>query len=476
MRIALVNANGGLGYALNRWESNAGLMTLKEALEQDGFNDIKLFPENDFREAGTGNLDRIAKEVIDYGPDVVGISAMSQYYNCLMYIASQIKKSKDAVIIAGGPHFKFDYYDTEKQISNSVIGASLIRISKDGEKCIDGVVVGHCQPFVDFLKSFGTPQRSLPAGLYVFGSEGVYGQGVGSFPKISKAPYSINEMKHYNEGKKNRHFTVIGNSKCPNMCDYCALDSSKIDITPEMIVSSIRPHKDIISYISLVDSSPFFYPTYYKEVFRAIRKEGISRPISTYLDSSLIGRNRDEVFSMIKEFLLPAFFIGREVTTEASARAIGRNFLGKPRTQEMLDNEKKYISELIEYIRTIDFGVKAGVKISYMLSPFDSLDAIIAVFDEILEFKRKAPEEVDVGAQINLIEPFPGTEIRKKYIDFVEKPNDFMGGGAYRWDPKKFQEHALFFTQFMNLSPNAEKRFSMDSLKKAKKIAKDIFK
>ncbi|MDD5254362.1 MAG: radical SAM protein [Candidatus Nanoarchaeia archaeon] len=89
MKIALISVNKGDTAPLN-------LMILAGYLKKYGnFNDIKIFDVN---------FDNLYEGILEYKPDVIGISAMTVYYGYAVKLAERIKEIMNIPVLIGGNH------------------------------------------------------------------------------------------------------------------------------------------------------------------------------------------------------------------------------------------------------------------------------------------------------------------------------------------------------------------------------------
>lgn len=466
MKVALVNINGNSTYKILDGRANAGLNVLEDALTLKG-HDVALFPMGCWSKDTLRYIHKLAKNVVDYSPDAVGISCVSQNYADLAILAYAIKKRANIPIVAGGPHFRFDYFDVEKDILNPVMFA-LTQLGDGGVYSIDGVVAGGGGAFVSYMGE----KDSHPEGFYRFDGNSFIGSGEGSFPQISRAPFAIerikNDLGYWGRGKKKK-LLIFGHSKCPNECGYCVIDNRGAEIPPAMIEKTLPKKLSEFSHITLGDSSPFFYIPYYDEVFSRIRKKDSDIPIAVFLDPSTL--NRDGFYRIVERHRLMAFYVGRDVSDHDSAVAIGRNYLGKVRSQEQLDQEREYLLNFLKFLGKTDLD--CIVVFSYIFSPFDSKAAILRNLFEMEQFDKRSPENVKVAFVPMILQAWPGTEVRQKYIDKIADPSDYLSQLAYVWDPIQFPEHTQFFDEIRKIYGPANIKY--DSIAPLKKRVKEIF-
>jgi hypothetical protein len=422
MKIALMNVNGGVGNRIIAGESNCGLHALEDALQQEG-HQVELFPKKNLGEDYMHRLEATARDVVAFDPDYIGVSATSEGFARSVFFAQMVKKIKKIPIIAGGPHFRYDYCRAEPLVLNLVdLG--------DKDPCFDAVVVGQGKPFLEYIRDPDT----LPEGMFMY-KDDFLGHGKGAFPKITRAPFGIETLRDdkpfWNKGKTKR-LVVTGNSRCPQQCNYCCIPNINVEITPEMIEQVIEETEDL-SHITLADSNPFFYLRYYDEIFARIRSKAPHTPIAAFLDPSrLLQDDREKIYDMIVKYGIYGLFIGRETTSEATAAIMGRNYFGKPRTQKMLDDEHKAMFEFLDFLEQAQG--KFGVMFAYIFSPWDSKETVMDNVEEMVALKRRSSDNVDVKLCTNTLKPWPGTQIRQQYIDKIARPNDYLSGTAYWWD------------------------------------------
>jgi hypothetical protein len=400
----------GTSSFFHRLEEDASASTIVYYLHEYGVESIGLYPENE-RDTYIDNfLPNFEKFIEKNRGKLYCLTCWTESFAFAMDAAKIIRKyDPEGIIVAGGSHF----------FSNDEIEYTL------HTKLVDFVFKGGAEPFLDFARNLLIEKKisvdkkgselqirgKLPEkGIYYLSGEKVCGKGSGKF-RYPVAPL-VGEVDNFVEVR-----TML-NDTCPNSCDYCVIEHSKIS-------KEFMPHlkdwvKDIIGEIksdgknvvfSLSDSSPF---NHYN------RKETVKFIKDLKTDASFDGMNvfldpedlDEDFYKLVDEFNINTFFIGRDRVVEDDF--VGRKHNGRLRTQTQLDLEKRSVDNFIDFLNARKKKLKNEIYIGYILSPYEKEEDSNKLISEILEFSSKNSENVKVQSNVFLLNPYPGTKVAKR--------------------------------------------------------------
>ena len=460
-RVILINAGNFNGYhardaksihgkhifemgRFHETEQNLGLSAILFALRQNGFSQTHIFPNHTqiINLNSQKNRDGIIRGLKSLGADgngtVIGISTTSQDYPAFHSLSRIVRESfPDATIVAGGPHFvKEEVGDFRDPVEFAL-----------QEGSIHAVVVGHAQPFVDFITKYQgkTEDMDIP-GFYSWdpASRKVHGHGYGRFPQLNEVPY----VREFDPSGKILTTSVIWDDTCANRCDFCSIPKSPSPLFPaETVIRSFPAmFEQMPHFLRLHDSNPFeprkfgYYATILDKLDVDFARQERSVPPSkfTFLEPSLLLQDdyMDKLLILFQRSLFWQFSFGRDAVTEANAGAVGVNYRGKAKSQAQLDNEfealKKFIMAMKEIARKpfpMEFlgSTSFLIKISYLLTPFETKESAAALLREMEFFQGLSDDGVRIETPLFPLLPYPGTRLRKNLLAHIFDPEDYKG-------------------------------------------------
>lgn len=469
-KVILINTRGDsyTSLAFDSAQKSVSLQTIVAGLKENGFDNISLVPHNTLPPvldeiSITPQLESIAYELIESskGCDniIFGISTTTDDYFKLESISRVIRKLfPTSKIVGGGPHFVREEIIT----SNGKKVRDPVQIALE-DKSVDAVVVGDAQPFIDLvIQNKGDITATHSHGFYRLGDTGnVLGGGRGKYPILELIPYAFERVPHapgnyYYTDKYDKlpktidEITIMLNILCKNGCDFCSIRNTAPLLNPDKAIKTLETilTRDRITSLHISDNSPLTPETLdgYRRIFEYTDNKNSSVLKSMYLDPSTLidGAHFDKVMKVIANHHIFGFLLGRDCLTEENASIIGTKYKGKIRTQERLDNEQKAIINFIDFIQGVDtisrYKTIQSVKIFYIFNPFQTEQSILDTIDEMEYFTNLSQKGTEVRTMITVLTPYPGTHVRKKYIDFIEgDPEDFLKYSFFSncWDPKK---------------------------------------
>lgn len=183
-----------------------GIAYLAAVMEKNNYYDVRIF---DFSLYSEKDLDIKINEVVDFQPDIVGITCMTNTYSNALEIAKRLKKRLDVPIVAGGPHPSIYPKDTLKnpEIDFVVIGEGeytaleLLQARRYGFKNVKGlgykedgnIFVNQRRPYIGNQDELPHPARHL----------------------LDMEAYSL--LTPWGE----KMATIMSSRGCPYACTYC---------------------------------------------------------------------------------------------------------------------------------------------------------------------------------------------------------------------------------------------------------------
>ncbi|MEW6041367.1 MAG: radical SAM protein [Elusimicrobiota bacterium] len=262
-----------IGFPLERYtQPMLGLGYVGASLLKEG-HEIKL---HDVISKAPGDPDFIEKEVKEFAPAYVGISAMTPQIQRAMEILGRIKKVNSEIItVMGGPHASSLPEYTLKTLNNLDYV-----ITGEGEETFPSLIRSHS----------GDVVRESIYGL-VYRKDGKI---VSNKPKFVsdidtlEYPWKIMNPLNYNKGelqgytcKRRPVVTVVSTRGCPYLCTYCAQSSifvNKLRVRNALkFVDEIEYlHREFgINEIQLADDNFAFHREHVVSVCNEIIKRGL---------------------------------------------------------------------------------------------------------------------------------------------------------------------------------------------------------
>lgn len=183
-----------------------GLAYIGAVLERDG-HIVKIF---DLTLDRNRSLEDKSNEIVDFSPDIVGMSAMSHNYSNAIQVAQYVKTATGASIVFGGPH-------------PTIIPEEVLR-----NEFIDFVVIGEGEyTFQQICQNFSTKKFQEIEGLCYKENGNIIIQPKNNFVEdLDKVPFPARhllELDSYtlSDDYGNSMATIISSRGCPYRCTYC---------------------------------------------------------------------------------------------------------------------------------------------------------------------------------------------------------------------------------------------------------------
>jgi hypothetical protein len=166
---------------------------------------------------------------------------------------------------------------------------------------------------------------------------------------------------------------------------------------------------------------------------------------SACVDPSLIAtENEMEFLTRIVGYGFKVFFLGVERDSAEMAEKIGVKLLGKPRSQEQLDWERRAIKKMIQTdLPALSFCLSGDerfrVVLSAIVTPFETEESLLGLLRTLKNFENMENKYVEVEITLQSLFPLPGTKLRKDLIrqGLVLDPENFLDFGIAfcNWNP-----------------------------------------
>lgn len=202
MRIALISPM----WKVENSYPPLGLAYIGAVLEKNGY-EVKIF---DLTLSPETSLDNKMKEIVEFFPNVVGISAMSHSYDNAIKIAEYLKDSTGAKIVLGGPHPTIMPGDTLEN------------------KSVDFVIMGEGEEtFLEMCQSFSTGKFYGIDGLCYKEDGKIITQPKNNFIlDLDSIPFPARHLMKMGDyalidDYGDKMATVVSSRGCPHRCTYC---------------------------------------------------------------------------------------------------------------------------------------------------------------------------------------------------------------------------------------------------------------
>jgi radical SAM superfamily enzyme YgiQ (UPF0313 family) len=315
-------------------------------------HDIRIFDEN--------------IEEIDYSwnPDVVGITVRTMYANRAYAISEKFRK-RGVKSVLGGIHPSM--------------------CPEEAQLYCDSVVIGEADNVWGTLLEDvenGRLKRRYEAGMFA---------DLQSSPAITRTPLS-----------RSRYLLdIVQTTKgCPFHCEFCsvyAFDGQKIrnktidQVMGEILdISSSHSHYKKKNAVLFADDNFIANKKFARELFLALKPYNINWSCQASINIS----QEDELLGLMRDSGCGAVFVGFESISEKNLQAMHKPV-----------NQRYDFAKAIEKIQSYGLLVISSFIVGY---DFDSE----STFDELIDFVQ---ENNLLMPLINILTPFPGTELFKRF-------------------------------------------------------------
>ena len=420
------------------------LNTIAAGLTHAGFNRVAFTtPEGighppDLERHSGAILDCFARLGAGEDGAIIGISTTTEEFYKYRALTRMLKGSfPGSQIVAGGSHFVRERFDGYENYRDPVEDALMAGNT-------DAVVVGHAQPFVDFVvKHDGRKEEVETPGFYQLDplSGKIVGHGRSGYPAVGELPYNFREGTN--------SMDVLLSNVCRNGCDYCAgmKTSARPVFSVDMVVEGMkRAIKETgVDLVKFYDPNMFDPASigYYEDIFVRL-DEG--RPIRkhTYLDPAVLlsEEHKERVSRMLTKSMILYLFAGRDQVTEKGAALLGRRYHGRLKDQAMLDGERDALKDLVgraqEAHRWDSNAPERLLTLSYIVTHMETMETALAAYEDMMTFLAMDRPGIQVHIEISPLMPYPGTRVRKRHSDAIDLADfEFFRNAGDRLTPWK---------------------------------------
>jgi hypothetical protein len=438
------------------YNAASGLLWLQKALLDKGI-ESQVIPASSSPQCIDDKITQlIKKNSADGYLAVAGFSCCDHMIEEAIRRSKQLMKSGSRIItIAGGASFYGHQFCRQ-----CVAMGHFHAVNRGG--CLPAVelIEDICNGKIKFT-DYRIPFKNYPSpnGLYVVSDSGPIGKKFGKHPIFEdEVPISL-APKRDDEDTSVICLPVKGD--CRNACGYCA--SVNPPAQPQTaIVKGVerifeRCGTDNLE-IRLDGNSPLS-PANIKQnlnLLSAINSILPNTLVSSYIDPGHLLDNKhfQKVLEAIVKGKIRTLTFGLDAATEEMAEKIGRNFIGKPRIQECLDEEIEAVIRLVtksaEEIEKTD-RQQLNVKFHYIISPFDDGSTVKKALDNLYRLGMKTLHKfVEPQFVFWPLWPLMGTWINKHYENIKLETPPFRN---WNWKLSKLPEDIIsVLTGNMNIA------------------------
>jgi len=391
----------------------------------------------------------------DYDPKkipenaIVGFGSHYESLDRILKTASLAHES-NFVVLGGSATF---YKDVNKELLETGL--------------IDAVNYKHTQPFIDFVTSING-QRSKEDLLALAQEKGLATLGkpfvkAGKFPSLENL--SLQLVTKNDEEGKSTVLIVPPTHACVHACDYCTQNFFAFpDLVPQIVELAEKYQREGGSISRVEFRSSFLDEKSVSDARRILPVIKGNPDTSFYVDSSqLVPDLYDETVSLLNEFNSDRTFIGLNAINASTAKYVGRNLNGKPRSEEQITAEKEGIIRLMKEDRSKHLSNPAQYVVSVMVSPGDDEESISDLLSFTVKMMHKCLQYKTIARiQLPQVVPFPGSKFSrrngqdyhmKKYSDYeitpIFRPDLFAKNNESQDLTAKFLSHAVIASYFL---------------------------
>ncbi len=426
--------------------SSVTLEAIRQVIAECNGHEVFAVPDNQDGSAGI-NLDQLVEsstaQLDAIKPDVIFISSYTAYAGLALNLGRMWQEQFDSRIVHGGRHFEESGLKDAPGIGEKVTPYSQIR-----QPITTSLVWGRDNGGVDFV--YSGPGGDIPQllrileGKHTNGAEGVFhieGDTIFGFGRGSKISEHIipTTVYRYANSDLTGVSSIVSNT-CPERCDYCNSASSigtnfddlRISRATEAISEKMNGDQGVLG---LMDCNPLRPDVLdkYARLIEGIKNRGKKIFSMFYMDPAYMIDDTffDRACHFMRDANVGLLFIGRDCVTEEMAAYIGRNYKGKPRSQEMLDAEGRTIRNL-----TFRFGadtnrvVDKNMVVSYILAPHvSSIEYLGRLMDDIYQTAYNAVlSGVRMKIRVGMLEPYVGTKFGETSRDYFDRLENHVTG------------------------------------------------
>jgi len=363
------------------------------------------------------NLHRV---LLNFKPDLVGISAYTCEYNTAVQILKEIRLSDKSIItVVGGHHATF--------MPNDFV-----------LPWVDGIFLGYADnTFPQYINALGNPDklREIP-NIGIVNNNSVYFTkrdltvpDLNSLPMPDRSLTSRYRNKYY-DSVRNRLSLLMTSRGCSFRCNFCAcwklMDGKYAARTPESIIDELKSLPEEIEAVYFSDDNTFIDIERMWKLSALIKKNGIKKKLQMYARADTIVKNQ-ALFEDLAGAGLQFLTVGLESYCNSDL-----DFYKKKTTVEMNNRA-------IRFLKKINIYILAHFIVRPEYSKEDFRHLLGYVYENNL-FRPGFP----------VLTPLPGTELYQDTRDSFAITNFDYFDFVHSILPTRL-EHKDFYRQLTNL-------------------------
>ena len=353
------------------------------------------------------------KELLNFKPDLIGITAYTTDYNIAVQILKEIKEfDKSIKTVVGGHHVTFSPEDFVLPY-------------------VDAIFLGYADSsFPQYVNAFDNPEKLLdiPNIGIIDNNRVFFTKKETSVPDLNSLPMpdrnlTLKYHKKYHDPVRNRLTLLMTSRGCSFRCNFCAcwklMDGKYATRTPESIVQELKCLPEEIDIVYFSDDNTFNDIGRMWRLSKLIKKNNIKKKLQMYARADTIVRHQD-LFEDLAGAGLKFVTIGFESFRDKDLKYYNK------KTSVVINNQAIHILKKLNIYILAHFIVRP----EYTKEDFNQL--INYVYDNNL-FRPAFP----------VLTPLPGTELYEETFNTFEITNyDFFDFAhsilPTKLDPKEF--------------------------------------
>jgi radical SAM superfamily enzyme YgiQ (UPF0313 family) len=237
-------------------------------------------------------IDRnLHRELIEFKPDLVGITAYTCDYNTTVQILKRIRLfDKTIITVVGGHHATFLPDDFVLP-------------------CVDAIFLGYGDfTFPQYVKAIGSPDKlkEIPNIAILVNGTAFFTKRIFSVPDLNQLPLPDRNLtakyrRKYHDTARNRLSLIMTSRGCPYRCNFCAcwklMEGKYTARTPESIIDELKSLPEKIEVVYFSDDNTFNDIDRMWRLVDLIKRENIRKKLQMYARADTIVKNQ----SLFKE-------------------------------------------------------------------------------------------------------------------------------------------------------------------------------
>ena len=366
-------------------------------------------------------IDRnLHRELLDFKPDLAGITAYTCDYNTAVRIMKEIRIFDKSI--------------------NTVIGGNHATFMPDDFilPCVDAIFLGYADhTFPQYISALGNPEkiREIPNIGIIENSRAFFTKRIFPAPDLNNLPLPDRSLiaryrGKYHDPVRNRLSLLLTSRGCPFRCNFCAcwklMDGKYAARTPESIIDELKSLPEEIDAVYFADDNTFHDIDRMWRLSALIRKNNIRKKLQMYARTDTIVKNQ-ALFEDLAGAGLQFITIGFE-----SFRDSDLEFYNKKTTSEIN-------TRAIHFLKKLNIYMIAHFIVRPEYSKEDFRQLLGYVYDNNL-FRPAFP----------VLTPLPGTELYQETHDSFKITNFDYFDFAHSILPTKLDTRD-FYRQLTNL-------------------------